>query len=67
MESNLYEIIDDLLITFVFEGNTIPPQRDGYGAVRAALTALANERNRDPDLPLTIALAQYMREKHLIP
>jgi len=63
--NELYGIIDDLLITFAFKENTIPPQND-YFCVRAALRALAQARNRDPDLPLTVALANYLRDIQLI-
>lgn len=64
--NGLYGIIDDLLITLAFEENTIPPQNDHF-CVRAALLALAQARNRDPNLPLTVALANYLRDRQMIP
>lgn len=61
-----YEIIDDLLITFVFKGNDIPSEYEGFHIVQESLRSLAEECKRNPNTPLTVATARYLKSRQMI-
>ena len=62
---NPYEIIDDLLINFVFVGNDIPAINQSH-ATDAALRALAAEYKRNPETPLTMTIVRWLIREGMI-